>query len=370
MYKKLFQLLIIAFILRLFFLVINLFFFTLPQGGGDDIVFERGAFDYSNSDLKVDFNILLNSGSELYKYLLSIIYSLFGRIPFLLGLSNVILGTLIVKINFKTSLLLWDDLNTSFKIAVILTYFPMLIIESALVLREIPIIYFLSLSLLSFVKFWKHNNLFHFILFIFYLFSATLLHSGVVFLLLGFFVFIMFNKSKSIVLNFILISVVSIMLFIINKEGFGLNKIGGSFDNSYEQLLKQEKYELKGGSKYPEWLVLTNTSKDVFLIPLRFITFFFSPFIPFLVRSFWHLLGIIDSIFYIYFFYLILKNFILLKKNKTAKALLYMLFFMSFVFSLGVTNVGTAIRHRTKSITLVVLLSVGLNEKNKKIKKL
>ena len=148
-----------------------------------------------------------------------------------------------------------------------------------------------------------------------------------------------------------------------NQSGIGTGKIGGSFDNSIEMLKQREQYDVKGGSHYPEWMRLSGGASDLLKIPVRYVTFLFSPLIPWLVRSIWHTLGLLDALFYFLSFYFIIKYHKIFKYNETAKALFVMVLFTVLVFSLGVTNVGTAIRHRAKLAPLLIVIAIGMNKR-------
>jgi len=107
---------------------------------------------------------------------------------------------------------------------------------------------------------------------------------------------------------------------------------------------------------------LSGGSSDFIKIPVRYVTFIFSPFVPWLVRSIWHSVGLIDAFLYLWMFYLLYKYKRIFKFNETAKAILIMILLTILVFSLGVTNVGTAIRHRAKIAPLLIILASGMNK--------
>jgi len=361
--KNISNILLVAFILRFALLLVNNYLFILPQGGGDARVFEAHAYYLSISDYgNIDFQYYLTSGVRLYELLLSLVYFMIGRQQILLGLVNVSLGTYLVYLVYKAAYLLWQDNIAAQKAAWATTLFPLLMVESALILRELPIMIFLMLGIISFIKFWKYKQKTKIFGFIIYTFIASLFHSGVLFILIGFLFFINFNTKGSNVLTrlFSVVLVVS-TLYLMNETGIGTNKIGGSFDKSIELLQKREQYDVHGGSHYPEWMRLSGDGGDLLKIPIRYVTFLFSPLMPWLVRSVWHSVGLIDAVLYFWMLYVIRKHRKIFKFNETAKAIFIMVLLTVLVFSLGVTNVGTAIRHRAKLAPLLIVLAAGMN---------
>ncbi len=361
--RNIYNILIIAFVFRFILLLINNYLFILPHGEGDAIAFERNAYLISISDYNLEIKQYLSSGSDFFSLLLSLIYYFTGRQPLILGVFIVLLGTYLVHLVYKACLLLWNNYKFAKRAAWFTALFPLLMLESALILREIPIIVFSVLGIIAFIKFWKYNKklqLFNFFLFIIF---ATLLHSGMIAIFVGYIIFLSFYAKGSNILTktFSILLVVG-TLYIMNQTEIGTNKLGGTFDKSYEFLKKREQNETTGGSRYPDWMRLSGTRSDLMLLPVRYVTFLFSPLFPWLVRSLWHTLGLIDAFLYFWLFFMIFKYRKLLKNNETAKAILIMVLITSLVFSLGVTNVGTATRHRAKIAPLLIIIASGMNK--------
>ena len=361
--KNIYNILIIAFVLRFILLLINNYIFILPHGDGDAIAFERDAYLISISDYNLELKEYLSSGTEFFSLLLSFIYYFIGRQPLILGLFMVFLGTYLVQLVYKASLYLWNNFKFAKWAAWFTALFPLLMLESALVLREIPIMVLSVLGIIAFIKFWKYKQkrqIFNFILFIV---LASLLHSGMIAIFIGYIIFLsLYSKSSNILTKIFSILLVLGTLYIMNQTEIGTNKFGGSFDNTFELLKKREQNKTKGGSKYPDWMRLSGTSSDLMLLPVRYVTFLFSPLFPWLVRSLWHTLGLIDAFLYLWLFFVIFKYRKILKYNETAKAILIMVLMTSLVFSLGVTNVGTATRHRAKIAPLLIIIASGMNK--------
>ena len=108
---------------------------------------------------------------------------------------------------------------------------------------------------------------------------------------------------------------------------------------------------------YPASILPNNIIELFVLLPIRVLYFFMSPF-PWDVKSTKHLLGLFDSCVIQVLFLMIIINFKRILTDPLTIALLIFLLSYGVVFSLGVDNFGTGLRHRTKFVFLIMLLSV------------
>jgi hypothetical protein len=94
------------------------------------------------------------------------------------------------------------------------------------------------------------------------------------------------------------------------------------------------------------------------------IYFLYSPF-PWDIKQIKHLVGLLDSLFYIYLSICIFTNLKYLLKNPQTNFLIILLLIYIFIYSFGVGNFGTGIRHRLKIIGILIAIAAP---KIKKIK--
>ena len=337
---------------------------VLPQGDGDAMVIERKAFEFAEYGIQ-DLSEQLRASNGAMIALGTLIYNIFGRSPFIFGLAIVLMGTFTVSYMYKASLLLWQNPKLSRRIAWFGALFPQMLLHSALLLREIPVNFFLCLAILSLIKFWKYRKrqkIFHFTL---YILLGTLFHTGIITVfaavLLAFLIVKQENRTRfqqSISRIFGILILVG-GLAIMNSTGFGLNKFGGSIETIFEALEDREKLNTQGGAAFPEWMRIRGGTSELWKIPVRLVAFLFSPAIPFLVRSSGHLIGLIDAVLYLLLFYYIYRDQKYLKKNKAALTIFIITIVLCLVFSLGTSNFGTAIRHRAKMAPLLIILAIN-----------
>ena len=74
----------------------------------------------------------------------------------------------------------------------------------------------------------------------------------------------------------------------------------------------------------------------------------------------WAPAGVVDAAIYLFLFWNLYRNWRTIKKNRAAVVLLAMVLTLFLVYALGVSNFGTAIRHRAKMAPILLLLTAGL----------
>jgi hypothetical protein len=121
-------------------------------------------------------------------------------------------------------------------------------------------------------------------------------------------------------------------------------------------IFDQAIYLNTGGAAYPDWLLPNEYFDFLSLTFPRIIYFFFSPF-PWDVRKLNQLLGLIDSFIYMYLIYQIYKGFILRRSVLKLNKFFVILGILFIVYSWGVSNYGTGLRHRAKFAPVLVALA-------------
>lgn len=358
--------LIVGAVIRIIFLVVNLDVMTLPQGGADAVGFEREAWALSEQG-RVGITHYLVSGGRFLTLIGSYVYDLTGRLPYALGGMMVIFGLGVIFLSYHAALELWEEERMARLIAWGAALFPQLVLHSVLFLREIPVSFCLAAAALCAVRYVKRNNLVYAVWFALWIVLGALFHSAVILALPAFLLGSMLarprgtrGKVKYYAINLAAALVLIGVTYIINETGYGLNKFGGSLDEALDTFEKQELRSTLGGAAFPEWMRIRGGLSDAWKIPIRFVAFLFAPLIPFMVRSPGHLLGVVDSALYLYLFWQIYRNWGEVRENRAVVLLLVVALALFLGYSLGVSNFGTAIRHRAKMAPILILLGAGL----------
>ncbi len=362
--KSLSKILIVSFIIRLALLIIDNYWFKLPQGGIDTENFDLYALDFYMWNTKLSLLEIMSSGVKVFSYFGYIIYSIFGRSPFIWAFFMIFFGVGTVYYVYKTVFLITENHKIACSAAWIVCLFPNMAILSALVLREAPIQFFLTISIYYLVRYYELKGPFN--LFRFFLFGliASVLHSAVFSIFIGFIIgFIYFNRNVNALGKLFVIMILLVGFYFINSQGIGLSKFGGTFDSAYA-MLEEGINASESRAMYPDWLLIKGGFSDLWKIPIRMIAFLFAPLIPFMVKITNHLFGVMDAIFYFVLIFLSLRKKIFLKHRYVGIIFSIILVFV-LAFSFGSSNFGTNIRHRAKIFPLLTITGIVALNYNK-----
>ncbi len=357
-------------LLRILAALIHFFIFQLPDGKIDAVKFENYAWTFSQmpfNDYLLSFKT--NNLALTFTWVLSLIYRLFGRSPLLLQCISIFIGVLCILLVYKLSFLLSNNEKKAKQSACILAVFPTVILYNSLILREVFVMFFLLLAFIYFAKWYISKNVNYGILTLvcfiplYYLHSALIL-GGVTFFAIFFiesigFFKVRYRQNKFSIIHAILLSVtplVTLYLFTI-LPGIKIPYLG-KFDDifTFSRILFQTKVTSLGGSVYPDWLSPKSPLDFFLLIIPRLGYLLFSPFIWDL-RAINHLLGFVDGLLYLFVFYWIAKGILFEKHKQIITRILIILIPLLVVYSWGVGNFGTALRHRVKFIPVFIAIS-------------
>lgn len=325
---------------------------------------------------KIASNIILlkeNMYGGFYTKILGILYYLIGtnrlfaeniNILYAMGIFyNVflIINQCDVKNNLKKNLL-----------EIILVFLPHGILLSASLLREMIIGLFVILSLRYCINYIKFRSKKYIVLCFASIIVGAIFHAGVIFLIVGYVLVISFYSFKEEKIDIdakkiIVFSIFTILLITFYVK-YGNTFAGKIYNVDLESRLESES---KGGSAYLGGKEI-NSIADIIIYSIpKTIYFLFSP-MPWDFRGISDIVSFtVDSLIYFYLLYNIVKT----RKNLSGgrkeiiNLLLIGLLSTIFVFALGVSNAGTAMRHRYKLfpyiLTMTILCTCNQKEETK-----
>lgn len=367
-YENLKFILFIGFLTRVFSSFYHTYINLLPDNL-DPTKFENRAWLYGGKGI---FEAIIRFGelgsSYTYSHFVSIIYALIGRSQFFIQIIHVLVGLINIVLTYKLSYLLWEDKEIAKKAAWFVSIFPTLIMYSALTNREVFISMFFLIAMINVVKWIKSGLNKYFIISLLMFLPHYYLHGPLILGLLPLLV-IFLNKNimnglsslREFRINYLFIFSLLFILFIIISGGILLNYLSipyiGNLNGINSSIIFDRVLYLNtGGAAYPQWLMPNDFLDFVTLTIPRIIYLFFSPF-PWDIRSMNQLLGLIDSGLYIYLFYNIYKIFKLKYKPLKLSSIFVILGFIFVVYSWGVSNYGTGLRHRAKFVPVLIALA-------------
>lgn len=361
-----------AYFSRVAFLVWDLYFrhiYVLPNSGADSEGFYRTALYYSN-----DLLILISKNIGLYPKLNGFLFHFIGPQRMFAQYINVLLGLSIIFIIYKILTVLEVSEKARTTIILIAAFFPNSMVMSAIFLREITPTFFVSVSLYYFMRWFKTPRYKSMILSFLMLGIASMFHSGVIGIIIGYIYVFLFYKRDRQSFKFTARTVVSfIVIGIIAFGGFTLfgDKILYKFGKveEIEDIFSTANSRL-GGSAYLKGMTINNPIQLVLFGPIKSLFFLTAP-LPINWRGFMDIFTFFtDSMLYLITIIYYLKN----RKqfgdrHSIVLGIVVMIIGASIIFGIGVSNAGTAVRHRQKLIPLFLVLLGVMTDGKKSFKR-
>lgn len=346
-YSQYKAILIIAFLIRIFIMMADLnHWFPILHSGLDSENFHNIAF--SNNHYPGE-QVYLTS----YSVFLTFLYSLTNCSRPIAQFLNVLFGMGVLFTLIKSCRYLNIDRKRIRICLIILAFLPHMIIFSAILLREAWIQFFVALSFLTFIKWYKEGSVGYFLKSIGFVLIAAIMHAGVLPLLVVYiFAGIIYQPTQ---MRFRLSSSRLIGIGII--LGIGIIFLGpylNIFTEKFETLSDKNLTDImavssRAESAYLLWLPSSSNLLLQFLFTiLRVIYFFISP-----VPLDWRGLGDVfafcmDASVYIFLFFIIYKRYAKPIYKHLKHFIVLAVLFSSALFAVGTNAAGTAMRHRSK----------------------
>ena len=355
-----------ALFVRVFFIFIGNSFLTLPDSTADAISFEWLAWYWAKDGFINHMSNYTGPSPKFVSWLVGVPYSLLGRSALMAQSMSLMAGIGSVFIGWKLAHKMWDS-RTAIKVAWIIALFPSLILYSVLVLREVYIVFFLLVALYGVFNCSKNYSVKSFFIAIIGFVGATFFHGAMLVGAIVFIAYIGISNSKEIFTSLIRLKInkkiFTILLFCILGSGFYLsNKINVAYLGNFKDTINLNKLTTRtflatrGTAAWPKWTIATEPVQLIYKIPARAIYFLFAPF-PWDVSEPKHLIGMFDSILYMYLSYLIFKNRKIIWKDPSLRLIFIILLCYLIVFAVGVGNFGSGARHKSKFTVILILLA-------------
>lgn len=361
---------ILAFLVRLMFMVWDIYargIFVLPNSGVDTESYYVWAKTVGDN---LAYLIMPIHGG-VYSKIIGIVFYITGPMRLLAQYINVLLGLWVVLVVYKTLILL-EIKPTIIRIVTFLAaFFPNSIVMSAIMLREIFPTFFVAISIYNFILWYKFGEKKRVILSLVMLGMASVFHSGVMGIFLGYaWFFLFYNKefnvyrfsSRTLLFSIVLagLSYVAIVYYsdVLFKKFSNIDEISDIYLSTNRRA---------GGAVYLTDMTITNPLQFLIYGPVRAFYFLTSP-LPMDWRGGADILTFLfDSMLYFWVIFYFLKNRKWFnQRKKLITAIVLMLIGVSLIFGFGVSNAGTAMRHRQKILPIfLVLAAVMLDEKKK-----
>lgn len=355
--------LLAAFLFRALLAVIHAYLTPLPDSLGDALNFERKGWVWSLAGLRgIPGNF--TAGAYLYSWIISVLYVLTAPSPLMIQALNVLLGTLIVLNGYRLAGLLWGA-RSAVAAAWLVALFPTAALYSALTLREVAMVYPLTLGMVHLVAWIRTaaprdlvlagaaccaGALFH---------PAAVVAVGVVALAAAIrWLAALASRRRQAAGATAAMLIAILVLAAVLTSGWGVRTKMSREGLTLPWLAKIQVQAARDRTAYLPKVIVGRPADLLWQGPLRAAFFLFAPF-PWMVTELQDLLGLFDASLYLALVVAMVLAWRRLKADAAAVLVLLVFTGLVGVFALSTSNYGTAIRHRAKLAPLAVSLAVA-----------
>lgn len=360
--------LLAGFALRSLLAWVDAYVIVFP-GHSDSIHYDFIAFYWSRNGF-VEALQHATTGADLYTWVCCMFYACFERSQLMMQAVNVLFGTLILVNVHRLTLLLGGSERRALQGAWLIALFPSLSYFAAVQLREVAVAYPLSLGVLYLTRWYRDRNSIHMLVAIVSLLTSMAFHSGSVAVLLaaglwmtGAFVRSMFTRGfRNLGRNALALTVGVLALAYVFSSGFGMQKFKRVEEGQVGGVSDSQTFFAKGRTAYLADLHPESGTDMLVQAPIRVVYFLFAPF-PWMLEAPSDVVGVIDSLTFVLLFRRVWQQRSVIARRQEALLVLAVFGAMAMTFAMGVSNYGTALRHRNKMLPLLVAVGLAMPDR-------
>ena len=304
----------------------------------------------------------------LYSKFLALIFNMYGDDRIFAQFLNVLMALTAILLVVQMFRMLDVPNHIQFVLVGVMSFFPHSLIFSSILVREAVITLMVTLSLYFFVRWYKKAGWSNALLSVAFILLGASFHTGVIGVLVGYlFGFIFYQHSRK-AFRFTLKSLIPFTIFAVSITYVMMYPESISALPIYDKVDQVERnnssiYEAFtddiGESAYLSWLVVDNIYQMILFSPVKVFYFIGSP-MPWTVRNLNDLIAFfLDGVFYLFVLAVFIRNFALIRKRPIFGVILLSIAVTWLIFGFGISNAGTALRHRFK-IFYVIIVALGV----------
>lgn len=347
--KTIFMILTFGLLIRLAALWYDQSVALLPFNTGDSYKFHELAVETAEALP----DVLLEHFTGFYSQVLGVVYYFFGPYRFFgqyLNVAFVVLAA--TKLIDIAELLKIKDKNTILMIFLWL-FMPIPFLMGYALIREGSMYYLIVLGVYHFLKWFEKYNPIYIVLTILPIYIASLYHEGALYILPAMLYAFLFYDKKREKINFNFINIMFLIVAVIGAIII--------VTQNADSFLDKTNAETGGGSTYLAALEINSPLQFIMYAPIKGFYLLYSP-MPWLIRGGLDIpTFVFDTCLWGYATYNILINF---RKIDTKYKMLFLAILVAgMVYGMGTHNTGTAMRHRNKFMSLMLISYIGVKDK-------
>lgn len=331
-------------------------YMVLPFGGADAITFVRRGELWAQGSWAEVWSTVNVSASYVISSVVAVLYKLLEPELAVAVFLNGILGLLIFYYAVKLTDKLWSMPKANRVVAFIVALHPMLIIHSAIVMRENFVTLFIIIAAFYLVAYLQERKLQHVALFFGFTCLSAFFHGGMFLFALGLPLYVFLSTRYFSLFRKLLISAVIIVAATTALNHFSFGKLSAlKQGNIVERLERAASVQdrLGASTRYLENMIPSHEADLIWQTPVQIFYFLAKPF-PWDVKGVGHFLVMIDAALWWLIMFLVFKHWPAIKRNPGALVILLSVLIAVAAFAWGTYAYGTAVRHRTKFLVLAL----------------
>ena len=364
-----------AYLVRVVLSLVHAFVYPLPDSQEDALRFEMVAWELAtDGECWND----ARTGSYMYSWIASCVYQVVGRSPLALQMLNAFAGSMIVLVAMKAVRIVTPGERVDLSVGWVLTFYPSLVLYSAITMREVAITLPLSLAAYFLVK-WERSGKYRYAVWsLFSMLLSQLSHAGMIsgtvsigVLILHRSIFFHWKRLGNVrfavadataaVGSLVVIGLGIGAALVMSSGGYGLEKLGLiAQDEVVSGIADLQARAARGRAAYLESSQPGSAVQIALQLPVRALLFIGSPFI-WQVRALADVVAFLDGAFL-----LLVTTALLIQIRRGAwrfRSYLMLLIVagaITIAFAIATSNYGAAFRHRAKLVpTVMVLYAIG-----------
>ncbi|MEZ2457704.1 hypothetical protein ACBR55_03795 [Salinicoccus roseus] len=365
-YKEFLVILYVSFIVRIGLVLVDLDPKgpEIPHSGDDTENFYKTAGIISEK--------MTLMGEEVYggpySKFLGLIFHMYGDDRLFVQFFNVLMALTAILLVIRIFRMLDVPKDIQWVMVAVMAFFPHSIIFSGILLRESVITLMVVLSLYFFVRWYVRGGVMNAVMSVASLIIGASFHTAVIGVLVGYLFGFIFYRRQNAAFRFTLQSLVPFMVFagaityiMVYPESISalpiydkIDQVQNNNDSIYNAVTDDA-----GGSAYLTGLTVNSIYQMVLFAPIKVFYFIGSP-MPWSVRSVNDLIGFfLDGLFYLAALGAFVRYSGTIRKHPILGVILISIIVTWIIFGLGISNAGTALRHRFK-IFYIIIVALGL----------
>jgi hypothetical protein len=311
---------------------------------------------------------LLPAGRRGYYYVVGFIYLLFGPYPLIPKLINCLIGALIVPAVFDLALRMGASAWAALRAATFATWFPSLVLWSALNIRDAWIVLLIVLICRESLILQDRPNPTSLFVLATAILAIVQFRDYILFAVTGpMVVSFLARNSRNMGRNLVL-GAIAAVLVIYADQAAGANRKLRTFD--LEEIQDIRYWNTVGASSQFEQADISTPAKAALFLPKGLAYFLLAPF-PWMLGSIRQVLAVPETLFFYSLFLPIYRGVRNLIRHHLGSSLMALLITagLTLGYALGEGNAGTAYRHRAQLLSFfLIFAAIGIEEKKRRAK--